>query len=50
MNLPTLEDMYISEHTENIYAQIIAKEDMEKNYGKKIILSERLSIPRQRVL
>lgn len=50
MNLPTLEDIYISEHTENIYAQIIAKEDMEEDYGKKVILSKRLSIPRQRVL
>ena len=42
MNTPTLESLYVSEHTENVYAQIIAEEDMEKDYGKKIILSKRL--------
>ena len=41
MILPTLEEIYISEHTENMYAQIIAEEDIKESYGKKIILSER---------
>ena len=40
MNLPTLEDMCISEHTENIYAKIIAEEDMGEDYGKKVIIRE----------
>ena len=46
VNLPTLENMCVSEHIENVYAQIIAEEDMEENYGKKTILPERLQIPR----
>ena len=50
MNLPPLEDMHISEHLENIYAQIIAEEDIGEDYGKEIILSERLQFPRQRIL
>ena len=50
MNLPTLEDMYISEHAENAYAQIIAEEDIGEDYGKEAILSERISIPRQHIL
>ena len=40
VNLPTLEDMCISERTECIYAQIIAEEDMGEDYGKKIIIQE----------
>ena len=42
MNLPTLENMYISEHIENIYAQIIAEEDIGEDYGTKAIIQERL--------
>ena len=42
MNTPTLESLYVSEHTENVYAQIIAQEDIEETYGKEIILQERL--------
>ena len=38
----TLESLCISEYIENIYAQIIAEEDMEEDYGKEAILSERL--------
>ena len=50
MNLPTLENMYISEHAESIYAQIIAEEDIGESYGKKAIIQERLPIPRQHIL
>ncbi len=49
MNLPTLENLYISEHTENIYAQIIAEEDIGESYGKKAIISERIHTPRQHI-
>ena len=38
MNTPTLESLYVSEHTENVYAQIIAEEDMKEDYGKEAIL------------
>ena len=37
MDLPTLENMCVSERLENVYAQIIAEEDMEEDYGQKII-------------
>ncbi len=40
MNLPTLENMCISEHIENTYAQIIAEEDMGEDYGKEAIIRE----------
>ena len=50
MNLPTLENMHISEHVENIYAQIIAEEDIGESYGENAIIRERLSIPRQHIL
>ena len=49
MNLPTLEDMHISEHAENVYAQIIAEEDIGEDYGKKAIIQERLSISWQHI-
>jgi len=49
MNLPTLEDMCISEHTENIYAQIIAEEDIGDDYGKKIIIQERIQFSRNNI-
>ena len=49
MNLPTLENMHISEHVENVYAQIIAEEDIGEDYGKKAIIQERIHIPRQRI-
>ena len=42
MDLPTLEGMCISEHMENVYAQIIAVEDIGEDYGKKAIISERI--------
>jgi len=42
VNLPTLENMHVSERVENIYAQIIAEEDIGENYGKKAIISERI--------
>ena len=50
MNLPTLENMYISEHAESIYAQIIAEEDIGESYGENAIIRERLYIPRQHIL
>ena len=37
----TLESLCVSEHLENVYAKIIAEEDMEESYGKEIILSKR---------
>ena len=42
MNLPTLESMHIPERLENMYAQIIAEEDIGEDYGKKAIISERI--------
>ena len=41
-----LENLFVSERTEEVYAQIIAEEDMEEDYGKKIVLPKRLQIPR----
>ena len=49
MDLPTLEGMCISEHVENVYAQIIAEEDIGEDYGKKAIIQERIHTPRQRI-
>ena len=37
----TLESLFVSQKTENVYAQIIAEEDIKEDYGKKVILSER---------
>ena len=50
MNLPTLENMHVSERTENMYAQIIAEEDIGEDYGKKAIIRERISISGQHIL
>ena len=50
MNLPTLEDMCISEHTENIYAKIIAEEDIGEDYGKETIIQKRISISWEYIL
>ena len=49
VNLPTLEDMHISEHAENVYAQIIAEEDIGEDYGTKAIIQERIHTPRQHI-
>ena len=38
----SLESLFISEKTEEVYAKIIAEEDMEEDYGKKIVLPKRL--------
>ena len=38
----SLESLFVSERSEDVYAQIIAEEDMEEDYGKEAILSERL--------
>ena len=46
----SLESLCVSEHTENIYDQIIAEEDIRRDYGTKIVLSERLSVSGQRIL
>ena len=49
MIVPTLENMYISEHVENTYAQIIAEEDIGEDYGKKTIVQEGLPISRNNI-
>ena len=49
MDLPTLENMCISEYMENVYAQIIAEEDIGEDYGTKAIIQERIHTPRQRI-
>ena len=49
MDLPTLESMHISEHAENIYAQIIAEEDIGEDYGTKAIIRERIYISGQHI-
>ena len=49
MNLPTLENMHISERLENVYAQIIAEEDIGEDYGTKAIIQVRLHISRQHI-
>ena len=50
MNLPTLENMHVSERVESMYAQIIAEEDIGEDYGKNAIIQERLHISRQHIL
>ena len=50
MNLPTLENMCIPQRLENIYAQIIAEEDIGEDYGKEAIIQERLHISGQHIL
>ena len=50
MNLPTLENMHVSEKLENVYAQIIAEEDIGESYGTKAIIRERIHTPRQHIL
>ena len=42
MNLPTLQSLFVSEHIENVYAQIIAEEDIKEDYGTKTIIQERI--------
>ena len=49
MNLPTLESMHISEHAENVYAQIIAEEDIGESYGEKAIIREGISVSGQHI-
>ena len=43
----SLESLFVSERTEEVYAKLIAEEDMEDSYGKEIILPERKPIPRE---
>ena len=50
MNLPTLESMHVSEKLENVYAQIIAEEDIKESYGQEAIVQKRLYISRQHIL
>ena len=50
MDLPTLEGMCISEHMENMYAQIIAERDIGESYGENAIIRERIYISRQHIL
>ena len=38
------------EHAENVYAQIIAEEDIGESYGTKAIIQERIHTPRQHIL
>tara|TARA_R100000656_G_scaffold60548_1_gene46911 strand:+ start:487 stop:615 length:129 start_codon:yes stop_codon:yes gene_type:complete len=40
VDLPTLENMCVSEKIISNYAKIIAEEDIEEAYGKEIILYE----------
>ena len=49
MDLPTLENMHVSERVEDIYAQIIAEEDIGEDYGTKVIVQEGIHTPRQRI-
>ena len=49
MNLPTLENMHIPQRLENVYAQIIAEEDIGEDYGTKAIIQERLHISGQHI-
>jgi hypothetical protein len=49
VNLPTLENMHVSERLENVYAQIIAEEDIGESYGKEAIIQERLHISGQHI-
>ena len=49
MNLPTLESMHVSEKLENVYAQIIAEEDIGESYGTNAIIQERLHISGQHI-
>ena len=50
MNLPTLESLHITKHAENMYAQIIAEEDIGEDYGTEAIIQEGLSIPWKHIL
>ena len=50
VNLPTLESLHVSERVENVYAQIIAEEDIGEDYGTKAIIQEGLSIPWKHIL
>ena len=50
MNLPTLESMHVSEKLENVYAQIIAEEDIKESYGQEAIVRKRLHISGQHIL
>ena len=45
----SLESLCVSEHTERIYAQTIAQEDMEDSYGKEAILSQGIYTPWQHI-
>ena len=49
VNLPTLENMHVSVKLENVYAQIIAEEDIGEDYGAKAIIQERLHISGQHI-
>ena len=49
MNVPTLENMHIPQRLENMYAQIIAEEDIGESYGKEAIIQERLHISGQHI-
>ena len=50
MNAPTLESLCVSEHTENMYAQIIAEEDIKESYGTETIIRETIYPSRQHIL
>ena len=42
----TLQSLFVSKKTEEIYAKIIAEEDIKEIYGKEIILQKGLLFPR----
>ena len=38
----SLESLFVSERTEDVYDQIIAEEDIKEDYGTKTIIQERI--------
>ena len=43
----SLQSLYVSERAENMYAKIIAEEDIKETYGTETIISERIYPSRQ---
>jgi hypothetical protein len=44
-----LENLFVSERTEEVYAQIIAEEDIGEDYGEKAIIRKGVPIPRNNI-
>ena len=45
----SLQSLCVSEHAENMYAKIIAEEDIKETYGTETILQERIYPSRQHI-